>query len=150
MRTVAKEIFFVILLVTFSFLVSKYIWLMPLILFLPITLTYTVDNPLIYLVLLGIFAELFAFSPPGLIFIVALLPWIIYMLLGKLQVDMSLLFAAVVLLTVLLQIGIIYSSNIYIAKDILVVPWLTVIPMILFTSIVALLTSVAVFFNRSE
>lgn len=149
MKTVAKELSYVLSLTIISFVISKFIWLLPIILFLPIILTYTIDGPLIHLFVLGIIAELFTFSPPGLMLAVVLLPWIIFRVFGKLQVDVSFLFGLVIILTVLLQLSLIYLPDIYIAKNIMVVPWLKVIPILLFTSAIALLTSIAIYFNRS-
>lgn len=148
MRTVANELFYVISLTIASFVVSKFIWLLPVILFLPIVLTYTVDTPLIYLVILGIIAEVFTFLPPGIMFATIFLPWIIFRVFGRLQVDMSLLFGSAIVLTLLLQIALIYSYDVYVARDIMAAPWLRIIPVILFTSTISFLTSVAIYFNR--
>lgn len=150
MKSIAEELVFVILLTAIGFVVSKYVWLLPFFIFLPIVLTYTVDGPLVYLVLFGVIAELFTFLPPGLMFVVIFLPWIIFRLLGRLQVDMSLFFGSTIVLTILLQVGLVYSPDVYVARDLLVIPWLRIIPIIMFTSTVAILTSVAIYFNRTS
>jgi hypothetical protein len=104
----------------------------------------------VYLIFFAFIAEIFSFSIPGLMLVVVFLPRAIFRVLGKLQADLSFKFGIVVTLTALMQVVVLYLPDIYVAKDLLVVPWLRIASVVLFTSVAALLTSVAIFFNWSE
>jgi hypothetical protein len=143
-----KEIIYVVLLFVITTLISDVIWLLPMIIVGPLILAFTVDSAIIYLVLLAIYAEIFSVAPPGVATMVVWLPYLARRAWQG-QVDVSLAFVSVLVMTVLAQMFVMFAPDMIGKQDIWVMPWTLVGPMLAMVTITSFLSIIAVYYNRS-
>ena len=139
MKEAAREIIYVVVLVGLSMLVSKVVWLLPLIIFLPIVLTYSVNGPSVYLAVLAVYTELFSVSLPGLASLVVFLPYLVKKV-WRGQVDVSAALVGILSLTIIMQTVTLFLPEIISMRNVAVIPWTVVGPMMLITIITSFLT----------
>lgn len=148
MKETGREIIYVIVLVGLSVLVSKAVWLLPLTIFVPIVLAYSVNTPLVYLAILAVYAELFSVTVPGLAGFVVLTPYLIRRV-WRGQVDLSVALIGVIWLTTMIQTVTLFLPEIINMGSIGVMPWTIVGPIALTTTLTSFLTIIAVHYNRT-
>lgn len=148
MKETGREIIYVMVLVGLSVIVSKAVWLLPLFIFVPIVLAYSVNTPLVYLAIMALYAELFSVTMPGLAGLVVLTPYIIKRV-WRGQVDVSAALIGVIGLTSIIQTATLFLPEIINMRNIEVMPWTIVGPIVLTTTLTSFLTIIAVYYNRT-
>lgn len=148
MKETGREIIYVIVLVGLSVLVSKAVWLLPLIIFVPIVLAYSVNTPLVYLTTLAVYAELFSVTVPGLAGLVVLTPYLIKRV-WRGEVDVSAALIGVIALTTIIQTVTLFLPEIINMRSAWVMPWTIVGPIALTTTLTSFFTIIAVYYNRT-
>ena len=136
------------MLIGLGLVVSKAVWLLPWIVLVPIILTYTIDSPLVYLVLLASYAELYSVAQPGMASVIIFLPYLMKKLWSGL-IDVSATFIGMVGLTIFVQAVALFIPDIFRAHSVGVMPWSGIGPMIGLTTLTAFLTIIAVHYNRT-
>lgn len=149
MKENTREIIYVAALVGLGMGLSKVVWLLPFILLVPAILTYSVDNPLVYLVLLAVWAELYSVTPPGIASVAVFLPYLVKRAWRGGQVDVSGTFIGVLGGSILMQMMILFLPDVVRTQHWGVIPWGLMGPTVVLTTVTAFLTIVAVYYNRT-
>jgi len=114
MRDEAKEVFYVIVVGGVAWLVGVFVSWLPMVLVLPTLIAYTTTHAPVYLLILGVVAELCSWSFPGLFIAVFFIPWSIKKIFKTIEIDFRVNFYLTVFLGILLQIALVVAYRVFI------------------------------------
>lgn len=156
-----REAVYVVVLVLASLGLGRLIWFLPPLLLLTGIIAYTVNSPLCYLGLIALGAELISVLPPGVVTLAVLTPWLARRIGRRIDIDVSLSYLLLIILTVVGQRLILFmpDSLVVLSQQSWspagwsqvgdIVPWWQAAVMVVFTSLFIYGATVLLHFNRS-